>query len=305
MLLNVTRIFTAVTKKKDRIIHPSLSDKEPGSLDYDHEAFVGADAAEEFKKLDPSESRRRLLIIAQKIDKDHNGNITQVELESWIIFTQQRYIRQDSDKQFKERDSDNDNKVQWKEHMQALYGFLNEQDAIYQKPDNFNYTSMIEKDRLRWKAADLDNNQELTEEEFRAFLHPENFEHMRDIVAHETLADIDSDKDGYLSVDEYIGDMYEKDSAEEEPEWIPTEQEHFSSIRDTNKDGKLDVKEVRQWIFPEDYNHAIAEAQHLINASDDNHDGSLTPEEIVAHYDTFVGSQATDWGEALNRHDEF
>jgi hypothetical protein len=31
----------------------------------------------------------------------------------------------------------------------------------------------------------------------------------------------------------------------------------------------------------------------------------LTKEEILSKYDLFVGSQATDFGEALNRHDEF
>jgi hypothetical protein len=31
----------------------------------------------------------------------------------------------------------------------------------------------------------------------------------------------------------------------------------------------------------------------------------LTKEEILAKYDLFVGSQATDFGEALARHDEF
>lgn len=34
-------------------------------------------------------------------------------------------------------------------------------------------------------------------------------------------------------------------------------------------------------------------------------DKRLTKEEIVEKYDLFVGSQATDFGEALSRHDEF
>lgn len=32
-------------------------------------------------------------------------------------------------------------------------------------------------------------------------------------------------------------------------------------------------------------------------------DGKLSAEEIIAHYDTFVGSQATDYGEQLQKHD--
>lgn len=34
-------------------------------------------------------------------------------------------------------------------------------------------------------------------------------------------------------------------------------------------------------------------------------DGKLSRDEILEHYDLFVGSQATDFGEALTRHDEF
>lgn len=34
-------------------------------------------------------------------------------------------------------------------------------------------------------------------------------------------------------------------------------------------------------------------------------DGVLTKEEVLDKYEVFVGSQATDFGEALRKHDEF
>ena len=34
-------------------------------------------------------------------------------------------------------------------------------------------------------------------------------------------------------------------------------------------------------------------------------DGKLSKDEILEKYDVFVGSQATDFGEALTSHDEF
>jgi len=34
-------------------------------------------------------------------------------------------------------------------------------------------------------------------------------------------------------------------------------------------------------------------------------DGVLTKEEVLDKYEVFVGSQATDFGEALRMHDEF
>ncbi|KAL3206083.1 hypothetical protein MRX96_040394 [Rhipicephalus microplus] len=57
--------------------------------------------------------------------------------------------------------------------------------------------------------------------------------------------------------------------------------------------------------MPVDYDHSVSEARHLIHEADKDHDGKLTRDEIIDKYDVFVGSQATDYGEALTRHDEF
>ena len=63
---------------------------------------------------------------------------------------------------------------------------------------------------------------------------------------------------------------------------------------------------MRAWIIPEDFDPSDAESRHLIAESDSDGDGKLTRDEILDKYDLFVGSQATDFGEALTRkHDEF
>lgn len=62
---------------------------------------------------------------------------------------------------------------------------------------------------------------------------------------------------------------------------------------------------VRDWIIPPDFDHSEAEARHLIYEADSDADSKLTKDEILEKYDLFVGSQATDFGEALTRHDEF
>ena len=57
--------------------------------------------------------------------------------------------------------------------------------------------------------------------------------------------------------------------------------------------------------MPADFDHAEAEARHLIYEADSDADQKLTKEEILEKYDIFVGSQATDFGGALTRHEEF
>lgn len=67
----------------------------------------------------------------------------------------------------------------------------------------------------------------------------------------------------------------------------------------------MDESEVKDWIAPPEFDHAAAEARHLVFEADTDADEKLTKKEILEKYDLFVGSQATDFGEALARHDEF
>lgn len=59
VFLCIASVFAGVTKK-DRVVDQHLSDKDPGTEEYDHDAFVGRDEAQEFEKLSPEESKRRL-----------------------------------------------------------------------------------------------------------------------------------------------------------------------------------------------------------------------------------------------------
>ena len=71
--------------------------------------------------------------------------------------------------------------------------------------EGMTYAEMLRRDQRRWETADSDSDGALTFEEFTDFLHPEEAEHMRSIVVTETIEDIDKDKDGKISLEEYIG----------------------------------------------------------------------------------------------------
>lgn len=130
----------------------------------------------------------------------------------------------------------------------------------------------------------------------------------------------------------FLEDLYRGEPGDEEPSWVENERDSFRTYRDKDGDGKLNHDEVdyltysmslckifflylnlhillyfqvKQWILPDDYDHAEAESNHLIHNSDANGDGKLSKEEVLDKYDVFVGSQATDFGEALVKHDEF
>ena len=66
------------------------------------------------------------------------------------------------------------------------------------------------------------------------------------------------------------GDMYTPEDGEEDPEWVESERQQFNEFRDKNHDGKMDKEETLDWILPSDYDHAEAEAKHLLHESDAN-----------------------------------
>uniref|UniRef100_A0A0B7A268 Reticulocalbin-3 n=1 Tax=Arion vulgaris TaxID=1028688 RepID=A0A0B7A268_9EUPU len=310
MLTNVYCSAIPANEKKQRVHEKSLSDEEhevkgEHNMEYDHDAFLGHEQAETFDQLSPEESKVRLAIIVDKIDKDKDGKVTNPELQWWIQYIQHMYIATDTDRMWRDHDSDVDNTLHWEAYQKRTFGYTDEPN---EGSPTFEYKNMIERDRRRWKHADKNEDGKLTKEEFQDFLHPEEAEHMRSIVVDETLEDIDKDGDGFISPQEYIGDMWPRnteDHDQEEPDWVKSEREQFASYRDKNKDGKMDKDEVMEWIIPHDYDHSRAEANHLIFESDENKDGVLSKEEILDKYDLFVGSQATDFGEALTRHEEF
>ena len=80
--------------------------------------------------------------------------------------------------------------------------------SYFLEEDEFEYKEMLTRDRRRWKMADVDKDNKVTKEEYTAFLHPEEYDHMKDVVVDETLEDIDKDGDGVVSIEEYLGMSY-------------------------------------------------------------------------------------------------
>nr|XP_023014709.1 calumenin isoform X1 [Leptinotarsa decemlineata] len=309
-----TGVVLALPKEEthsERVYNRDLSDKEHfenehHNPEYDHEAFLGEEA-KTFDQLPPEESKRRLGLIVDKIDSNNDGIINREELRDWIRFTQKRYITEDVDRQWKQQNPENNPTISWETYQNMVYGFLDtlSQSEIEKDDGGFSYKKMLKRDRRRWATADKDGDDALTKEEFSNFLHPEESDYMRDIVVLETMEDIDKDQDKKVSLKEYIGDMYRGEEGEEEPDWVISEREQFNTYRDKDGDGFMDEEEVKNWILPQDFDHAEAEARHLIYEADSDADEQLTKEEVLNKYDLFVGSQATDFGEALARHDEF
>jgi len=309
LLLLASCLVLHISASPKRVLDPELSTEEHFGSDhehnpeYDHEAFVGKDQARQFEELTPEESKERLGKLFHKVDKDGDGKVTEDELKDWIKFTQKKYVWDDSEKQMKQSDENKDGFITWTEYKNTTYGFMDEEKD--EDPEAASsYKDMVARDQRRFNKADKNTDGKLNADEFTGFLHPESDDDMKGIVVEETLEDIDKDKDGKISLDEYLGDLWpeEERQAGAEPDWVKSEREQFNEFRDTNKDGFMDKDETAHWIMPDDFDHVTSEAKHLISESDADNDGKVTKEEMVEKFDLFVGSQATDFGEAL-KHD--
>lgn len=262
---------------------------------YDRDAFLG-DEANEFDDLTPEQSKEKLAIIFDKIDKDQDGFVSEKELQDWIVYVQSKYIDEDTQRQWSSNELDGEEGAQslkWDTYKRNTYGFDN--DAI----EGDDYAKFIDRDKVRWDKADLDGNGEMSAEEFRAFLHPEDAPHMHDIIIDETLEDIDKDHDGYISLQEYLDFMHQSSPI--------TEEHYFRGELDRDGSELLDRQEILHWItIGYEGGEVEVEAAHLVaNADTEPKDKKLSKEEVLDKYDLFVGSQATDFGDALYRHDEF
>lgn len=274
------------------------------NLDYDHEAFIGKEEDDKFKRMSPEESKLRLGKIVDKIDSDLDGFIESDEMSKWIKEIRRNGTIKDTESRwelFKESSS-------LDEYLKVNYGALNnwsDEEKETRKDDYKTYLKLMERDKRRFKAADVNQDGKLDKLEYTDFVHPEESNIMRSIVVDETMEDLDKNGDKLIDINEFINDMH-RDRVEgaEEPDWVKHERDHFKSMRDKNNDGVLDREEISNWILPSDFDHTLNEAKHLIFEADVNEDGKLTKEEILDKYKLFVSSQATAYGEAIYEHED-
>ncbi|KAL5961911.1 Calumenin-B [Taenia solium] len=276
------------------------------NLQFDHEAFLGKELAAEFDKLTDKESRERLTQIFKKIDQDGDNAISETELKRWISFVSKTALRADANRHWKNLNANKNEPLVWRDYLERTYGV---EDEISSDPERqAQYIKMKRDDERRWNAADMNFDNKLSLDEYSAFLHPQDYPRMRNVVIEETLSSVDTDHDGYISIEEYLVDLAKSYGRSFDPkapldDWGQNEREQFLKHRDKNGDKRMDRQEIGEWIMPTDYDPVEAEAKHLIYHADDNKDGKLQEKEVLEHHSLFVGSQALNYGRPLG-HEE-
>ncbi|POI30231.1 hypothetical protein CIB84_006019, partial [Bambusicola thoracicus] len=242
------------------------------------------------------------------------------ELSSWIQQSFKHYVTQEAKQHFHDYDKNGDGLVSWKEYNLQMYDRVIDFDENTVLEDQ--EEESFRQEKKRFEKANRDDDPDLNVDEFIAFEHPEEVEYMTDFVIEEALEEHDKDGDGFVSLEEFLGD-YRRDpieelntvensgfklnkcflpAAKEDPEWILVEKDRFVNDYDKDNDGKLNPQELLSWIVPNNQGIAQEEALHLIEEMDLNDDKKLSEAEVLKNQDLFLNSEATDYGRQL--HDE-
>lgn len=275
--------------------------------EFDHEAMLGSvKEAEEYHQLSPDESKRRLhILVSTKIDTNKDQFIEKHELKAHILRSFKSLSEEEANDRFDEVDENNDDIVTWAEYLREMYDMDSEDEPEIKLPvfdentDDVN-RQLIEDDKTVFEAADLNKDGRLTRDEFVLFISPEEHPIMLPIILNQTLRDKDTDNDGMINFQEFLGDS----ARDHDKAWLIAEKERFDSEHDKDGDGLLNGNEILSWIVPSNDDVATDEVNHLFAAADSDHDERLSYDEILENHDLFVGSEATDYGDHLHNIDK-
>uniref|UniRef100_A0A3B4YWP1 Reticulocalbin-3 n=1 Tax=Seriola lalandi dorsalis TaxID=1841481 RepID=A0A3B4YWP1_SERLL len=267
--------------------------------EHDMNVLLGDEDTEEIKKLSPAQQRKKMMEIVKKIDTNAD-NLLSPEITLWIQHVYRKYALDDADERFAEFDTDKDGVVTWEEYnMVAHDQLISFDDVVLEDPEQESLRHLHLKERRRFDFADVDGTPGLNVTEFLAFTHPSEVDHMADFAIEDVLSEYDTDKDGFISLSEFIGDV------RGDSQWEIEETVRFKDLYDQDKDGKLNRDEQLRWVAPNSYGSAREEALHLIKEMDSNGDGQLSEAEILKNQETFMNSEVTDYGRQLHvSHDE-
>ncbi|XP_077954082.1 reticulocalbin-2-like [Gasterosteus aculeatus] len=169
------------------------------------------------------------------------------------------------------------------------------------------FTYLHLRERRRFNIADVDGTPGLNVTEFLAFTHPSKVDHTTDFAIENVLNEYDTDKDGLINLNEFIGDVREDSPSQ----WAIEETVRFQDLynycqyNDQDKDGVLNRDEQLRWVAPNSYGSAREEALHLIQEMDHDGDGKISVAEVLKNQEAFMNSEVTDYGRQLHAsHDE-
>ncbi|KAM4733325.1 reticulocalbin-2 isoform 2-T3 [Anableps anableps] len=175
--------------------------------DHDMAVLLGEKSAKVIKKLSPAEQRKKMMEIVKKIDTNRDNLLSAEEITLWIQHVYRKYALEDAEERFTEFELNNDGVVTWEEYSSVAHDRLItfDDDTILKDPEQESLRQLLLKDKRRFDFADVDGIPGLNVTEFLAFTHPSEVDYMADFAIEDVLNEYDTDKDGFITLREFIG----------------------------------------------------------------------------------------------------
>lgn len=167
----------------------------------------------------PSEHEIREAIsqlLDEEVDTDQDGVYTMEELKKALDRNHQKLINENLDRQWNyykpeiqevhswEGYEPTKTKVlHWDQYKELTYP----EELMKEDPENPHFKSMsimYKRSEKRYALADKNSDTVLTKDEFKDFIYPEESATIRDVLVDEAMDDMDVNKDGSISLDEYM-----------------------------------------------------------------------------------------------------
>ncbi|CAG9862979.1 unnamed protein product [Phyllotreta striolata] len=290
------------------------TDKKPISEDIDqkNEYLVNTDDEEYLNK----DSTRILTEVFVKADINKDRKLDSKELAQWIRHKIVEHITTavgGNLELFNLIDKNPKNGVvTWKEYHTYFLkkrGFsdkyVDDHDERRHKGLQRSLKEKIMRDKASWMEAARSNPDSLTLDEFLAFTHPESSVTNQLVLVDELFDKFDRDGDELLTENEFAI-MQTEGNGDETLVVRQDENERRAEFRNTidlNGDGKADRRELLRYIAPQSPRHSEHEAEALVALADNDRDGALSMDEILARPDLFLKSKMVDTARSF--HDEF
>ena len=221
----------------------------------------------------------------QAIDYDKSGTLDKTELPDWVRRMVEAHVKENipaAKKEFKQTDTNRDKIVEWKEF-----------EAIGENTSE---------NKHKFRTADENGDGVLSQMEYVAFKNPLTTEYVLTRIAEELLDDFDANKDKKVSTNEFVHHPPSRVDDKDDKEIDKMRKMEFRGTLDSNDDKYLDVRELRNYLYPLGKTFLQNEARHIMHNADTNKDNVLSYEEVRENYLHFQRNKDNPVIQAL--HDE-
>nr|XP_054769693.1 calumenin-B-like [Lytechinus pictus] len=260
MGVNVIHTKNAVNEKEEankiEDILPHYADDR--HLDsFDQTLFLGGQAkAKIFRSLSDEKRKEVFSDVFKLVDKNGDEHISKDELTEWLYHALLTVDKEDAINSMDPIDDNKDKMVSWFEYHDYVFGYAMGDDV---EENREAYTKHIKRSKRAFDLADSDGDGFLTPNEFHMFHNPRLFIQMEKVVIMDSLEDFDTNKDGGIEVNEFIGDFLLKEGKRETDRQTERrgcdifllvlfsyQVDHLMIMADTDKDDLISLEEALQ-----------------------------------------------------------